>query len=116
MTFDDMLAAHGRGLSSEAHGSESVTYHREGVADRIFFATVLRQGNVSVSGSADRALRRRAVVVVPIADSDGEQGVSQVLDGDRITVVLQRGQPAVRCRINRVINSDAHGWHVEVQG
>lgn len=98
------------------HGGESVTFVPK-VGDSVTFsAKVVRQGLTTAATGAERALRRRALVILPHADENGENGITGFAEGDRLLCVLQRGRPAQSCRIINLVTENAGGYHVEVQG
>lgn len=114
-SWDDMLAAHARGLSLAEHGAESVTWTAFGgtPAPRAFLAHVLRGGEDQMSPAGARSKKRRAILHLPV---DATAGVDQVGPKDTFTVVLQQGQAGVVCRLVQIVSELPGTIIVEVEG
>jgi len=91
---------------------ETVTFHpKDGSGDRVVQATVNRSklqafGNLEGPSSA-----REATMFLC---RDATAGVTAVVEGDEVTLEIQRGQPSVRCRVMETLDSGAAWFLVRV--
>lgn len=95
---------------------EGVTFHPVGGgASRTFPAVVNRDRLQQIGRNQDLGTAAREATVFLPYSATATEGVVTVADGDELTLPLQLGQPAVRCRILETLSEDEGGFLVRVQ-
>lgn len=115
MTFRDLMARHARRTLTDPNKfGESITYHfASGDPDRTVPALVNRQGRIR-DDDADLS-HEVAHVLLPVEDSDQENGIPGVAKGDEITLpIASETSTPVRARVTRQLDAYPGAFTVEV--
>lgn len=123
MSFDDLLARDAAVVTSRHMAeNETVVYRAKDPAlsrgteyptAYTIPAHVVRE-EPDTGGELSRARQHAAIVLVQNS-ADPTVGVANPSErGDKLDVVLRKGQPAVQCRVKSVSRGDAGLWRLEV--
>jgi hypothetical protein len=114
MTLRDLLAADAAAIFGTGDLSEVVTYYPGGLLydPRLIGCTVLRNQPSAIPTDEGGFLMVDAVLHIPRGTGAGKLEAVE-LRRDLVDVVIEDGQPAARCRVTRVVESDPGMWVLE---